>query len=119
VNEHATELFLATTNFTAKSVPLPPGCIVVATHDADGDLDGLSWEQLDLLVRRNRSVTDRDLRILDRRIQRHDRRQARRSRPAAIKAAPTPAASRQKIALFTQVRWGLPLAGTARLSART
>ncbi|SBS76057.1 conserved hypothetical protein [uncultured Mycobacterium sp.] len=99
VNERATELLLATTNFTAKSVPLLPGCIVVATHDADGDLDGLSWEQLDLLVHRNRSVTDRDLRILDRRIQRHDRLQARRSRPAAVKAAPAPAASRQKIAL--------------------
>ena len=99
VNERATELFLATTNFTAKSVPLLPGCIVVATHDADGDLDGLSWEQLDLLVRRNRSVTDGDLRILDRRIQRHDRRQARRSRPAAVKTAPTPATSRLKVAL--------------------
>ena len=58
----ASELFLATTNFTAKAVPLLRGCVVVGTHDADGDLDGLSWQQLDLLVRRNRSVTDRDRR---------------------------------------------------------
>ena len=35
MNQRATELFLATTNFTAKSVPLLPGAIVVATHDAD------------------------------------------------------------------------------------
>ncbi|GAY15762.1 hypothetical protein [Mycobacterium sp. shizuoka-1] len=83
INQRATELFLATTNFTAKSVPLLPGCIVVATHDADGDLDGLSWQQLDLLVRRNRSLTDRDLRILERRIARHDRRQPRPAAPAA------------------------------------
>ena len=98
INQRATELFLATTNFTAKSVPLLPGCIVVATHDADGDLDGLSWQQLDLLVHRNRSLTDRELRILERRIARHDRRQPRRSRPAVtpVPSAPpsTPAASR-------------------------
>jgi hypothetical protein len=99
VNERATELFLATTKFTAKSVPLLPGAIVVATHDADGDLDGLSWEQLDLLVRRNRTVTDRDLRVLGRRIERHDRRQARRPRTAAIKAPSAPTASRLKVAL--------------------
>jgi hypothetical protein len=92
VNQRATESLLATTKFTARSVPLLPGCIVVATHDADGDLDGLSWQQLDLLVRRNRSLTDRDLRVLDRRIARHDRRAARHSRPS-------PTASRQKIAL--------------------
>ncbi|MCX2929366.1 hypothetical protein ORI20_03710 [Mycobacterium sp. CVI_P3] len=86
INECATELLLATTNFTAKSVPLLPGSIVVATHDSRGDLDGLSWQQLDLLVRRNRSLTNRDLRVLGRRIQRHDRRQARRA-PAAPTAA--------------------------------
>jgi hypothetical protein len=88
-NVRATELLLATTNFNAKSVPLLPGSVVVATHDADGDLDGLSWEQLDMLVRRNRSLTDRDLRILDRRIARHDRRLARHSRSAAVIPAPS------------------------------
>lgn len=73
----ASELLLATTNFTAKSVPLLRGCVVVGTHDADGDLDGLSWQQLDLLVRRNRSLTDRDKRVLERRISRDDRRRRR------------------------------------------
>jgi len=90
INEQATEVLLATTNFTAKSVPLLPGCVVVATHDADGDLDGLSWEQLDLLVRKNRTLTTRELRVLDKRIQRHNRRQARPIRPAAV--TPMPAA---------------------------
>jgi len=98
VNVRATELFLATTNFTAKSVPLLPGAIVVASHDADGDLDGLSWQQLDELVCRNRALSDRELRILDRRIARHDRRQARHSRIAAVTPARVPAASRQKVA---------------------
>ena len=32
-NQSATELLLATTTFTAKTVPLLRGCIVVATHD--------------------------------------------------------------------------------------
>jgi hypothetical protein len=87
----ATEVLLATTNFTAKSVPLLPGCVVVATHDADGDLDGLSWQQLEHLVRQNRSLTTRELRVLDKRIQRHNRRQARPVRPAAV--TPLPAAT--------------------------
>jgi hypothetical protein len=78
VNRSATELFLATTGFTAKTVPLLRGSVVVASHDADGDLDGLSWQQLDLLVERNRSVTRRDVRVLGRRIQ-HDLRLERRT----------------------------------------
>lgn len=91
INQHATEILLATTNFTAKSVPLLPGCVVVATHDADGDLDGLSWQQLDLLIRRSHSLSNHDLRVLDRRIQRHERRQVRRSRTAApVAAVPGP-----------------------------
>lgn len=84
VNLRATELLLATTKFTAKSVPLLRGCVVVATHDAEGELDGLSWQQLDLLANRNQSLTDRTLRVLDRRIQRDDRRQARHSRSATV-----------------------------------
>lgn len=98
VNARATEMLLATTTFTAKSVPLLPGAIVVATHDSDGDLDGLSWEQLDELVRRNRSLTDRELRVLDRRIARADRRLARQSPTPAMTPARVAAASRQKIA---------------------
>jgi hypothetical protein len=67
VNRLATELFMATTTFTPRNVPLLRGGVVVATHDSDGELDGLSWEQLDRLVEHNRSVTDRDERIVRRR----------------------------------------------------
>jgi hypothetical protein len=85
-NRTATELLLATTSFTAKTVPLLPGCVVIATHDADGDLDGLSWLQLDLLARKNRSLTNRAARVLGRRIARADRRRQRVTRGA--QAAP-------------------------------
>jgi hypothetical protein len=78
VNQHATEILLATTTFTAKTVPLLHGCVVVATHDSDGDLDGLSWQQLDLLARKSRELTARDERVLARRIAREERRHQRR-----------------------------------------
>lgn len=94
VNRRATELLLATTTFTAKTVPLLRGAVVVATHDADGDLDGLSWQQLDLLAARNRSVSARDERILTRRITRELQR-ARRATPAP---APAPVAARTRAA---------------------
>lgn len=77
VNQFATEMLMATTDFTAKSVPLLRGSVVVATHDADGDLDGLSWQQLDVLAALNRSLTARDERLLQRRIARDERRQSR------------------------------------------
>jgi hypothetical protein len=73
INRTATELLMATTTFTARSVPLLRGTIVVATHDADGDLDGLSWMQLDLLARHNRTVSAHDERIINRRIARDER----------------------------------------------
>jgi hypothetical protein len=76
-NRIATELLLATTSFKARTVPLLRGCVVVATHDADGDLDGLSWQQLDLLPEKRRSLTKRDERILNRRFARDDRRYRR------------------------------------------
>ena len=38
--------------------------VVVATHDHDGDLDGLSWQQLDLLTEKHGAVTARDARRL-------------------------------------------------------
>ncbi len=94
-NQTATELLLVTTDFTAKTVPLLHGCVVVATHDADGDLDGLSWEQLDLLARRNSTVTKRDERVLERRIAR-DNRRVRRS-TAAPAAAAVPANPRAAV----------------------
>ncbi|MFG1934363.1 hypothetical protein ACGFK1_27535 [Mycobacterium sp. NPDC048908] len=88
-NRIATELLLATTSFTAKSVPLLRGHVVVATHDSDGDLDGLSWQQLDLLAQRGRSLTRREERILNRRFAREDRRQQRnRALSAAAEVKP-------------------------------
>lgn len=79
VNQSATELLLATTPFTARNVPLLHGAVVIATHDADGNLDGLSWEQLDLLARKNRALSNRDARALERRIARAARPQKRRA----------------------------------------
>ena len=89
VNRLATEMLLTTTGFTADTVPLLRGAVVVATHDSDGGLDGLSWQQLDLLAERNHSLTRRDGRVLGRRISRDVRssvaRAARsRSRPLIV-----------------------------------
>lgn len=86
VNRVATELLLATTKLTSKTVPLLRGCVVIATHDSDGDLDGLSWQQLDLLARTAGSLSKRDDRALSRRIVRDARRQ-RRITPAVPAAA--------------------------------
>lgn len=73
-NRNATEMLLATTRFTAKTVPLLFGAVVVATHDSVGDLDGLSWKQLNLLSERAAALTRRDDRVLSRRIKREARR---------------------------------------------
>lgn len=91
VNRVATELLLATTKLTAKTVPLLRGTIVIATHDGDGDLDGLSWQQLDSLAQSPLSLAKRDERILQRRINRDLRQQKRRAEAAraAKSAAPT------------------------------
>lgn len=88
VNRHATELLLATTRLTAKTVPLLRGAVVISTHDSDGDLDGLSWAQLDLLVKRHLSVTPREERVLSRRIAR-DTRRRRRSAARGARASAT------------------------------
>lgn len=74
INRNATEMLLATTDFTAKTVPLLRGAVVVATHDAAGDLDGLSWKQLDKLSARAATLTRRDDKILDRRIKQESER---------------------------------------------
>jgi hypothetical protein len=78
VNRSATEMLLATTRFTAKTVPLFRGGVVVATHDSAGELDGLSWQQLDLLIQNSCTLTGRDDRVLSRRITRDERRQERK-----------------------------------------
>jgi hypothetical protein len=90
VNRSATEMLLATTRFTAKTVPLLRGGVVVATHDSDGDLDGLSWQQLELLSQSSRKVTNRDDRVLSRRIGRDHRRQLRHERRSLTVAQATP-----------------------------
>jgi hypothetical protein len=77
VNRSATEMLLATTRFTAKTVPLLRGGVVVATHDSAGELDGLSWQQLDRLIQNSFTLTRRDDRVLSRRITRDERRQQR------------------------------------------
>ena len=79
-NRSATEMLLTTTRFNPKTVPMLRGGVVVATHDADGELDGLSWQQLEVLARRNRSLTRREERALGRRIARDDRRRKRAER---------------------------------------
>jgi hypothetical protein len=76
-NRNATEILLATGRFTAKTVPLLRGCVVVATHDSDGDLDGLSWQQLDHLAHKSRLLSPREDRVLNRRIERDARRHRR------------------------------------------
>lgn len=84
VNRSATELLLATTGFTAKTVPLLRGAVVIATHDSAGELDGLSWQQLELLIRHSHTVTSRDDRVLSRRIKRDARRLQREPATANV-----------------------------------
>jgi len=86
VNRSATEILLATTRFTAKTVPLLRGGVVVATHASAGELDGLSWQQLDLLIQNSCTLTRRDDRVLGRRITREARRLQRN--PVAADSAP-------------------------------
>ncbi len=88
VNRSATEMLLATTRFTAKTVPLLRGGVVVATHDAAGELDGLSWQQLELLIENSCTLTTRDDRVLNRRITRDERRERRNLVAADVPTAP-------------------------------
>jgi hypothetical protein len=87
INRRAIELLLVTTGFTARSVPLLRGAVVVATHDSDGDLDGLSWQQLEALAVASRTLSKRDMRVLDRRIERAERR-LRRTEKVAVASIP-------------------------------
>lgn len=86
VNTKATELLMVTSGFSAKSVPLLHGSVVVATHDHDGDLDGLSWAQMELLVEKFGGVTSRDERRLGKRVLREESRGQRRKADATPKA---------------------------------
>ena len=89
-NTIATELLMASSTFTARTVPLLRGCVVIATHDSDGDLDGLSWQQLDDLARRAHSLSKRDERVLAKRLARDTARKPRPIRtpaPAPVRHA--------------------------------
>jgi hypothetical protein len=90
VNRSATEMLLATTRFTANTVPPLRGGVVVATHDSDGDLDGLSWQQLEVLSQSSHKMTKRDDRVLSRRIARDHRRQLRHERRSVTVAQASP-----------------------------
>lgn len=96
INRTATELLLATTSFTARNAPLLRGGVVIATHDADGDLDGLSWQQLDLLIERHRTLSAGNLRALCRRMNR-DERQRRRTKTVTPTTPVAPAAARTPV----------------------
>ena len=74
----ATEMLLATTRFSAKTVPLLRGGVVVASHDSEGALQGLTRRQMDLLSLRNQQLPRREQWVLGRRIAR-DRRDERRN----------------------------------------
>ncbi len=93
VNRSATEMLLATTGFNAKTVPLLHGGVVLATHDSDGNLDGLSWQQLDLLIKLSATITRRDDRVLNRRTSRDERRQ---QHDHVAEAAPIPVRAGQQ-----------------------
>jgi hypothetical protein len=85
VNRTATEFLLATTAFTPKNVPLLRGTVVIATHDADGELDGLSWQQQDALVTKVRALSKRDEQTLNRRVARLAKRPRRTTGAAAVR----------------------------------
>ncbi|MGJ6127425.1 hypothetical protein QN239_33130 [Mycolicibacterium sp. Y3] len=50
VNRKATEIYLATTGFTPRNVPLMRGIVVLAAHDAAGGLASLTDQQIDTLA---------------------------------------------------------------------
>lgn len=83
VNYGATEILLACTRFTAHDVPLLRGDIVIATHDATGNLASLNDIQIKTLLTTEPSC--QETRILARRFSSDraaQRRQARRGSAA-------------------------------------
>jgi hypothetical protein len=78
VNGTATELLLATTRFSARSVPLLRGDIVLAGHDSDGSLAGLTDAQIHWLL--NSEPSRHNKRVLAHRFSRDERRQRRETR---------------------------------------
>lgn len=77
VNRNATEIYLATTGFTARNVPLMRGIVVLAAHDAAGGLASLTDPQIDTLAGHvERTSWWQDL-VLARRYARDQRRELR------------------------------------------
>jgi hypothetical protein len=66
LNRRAIELLLATANFTASTVPLLRGQVLLASHDSSGHPAGLTKDCLDRLRRPN-ALGWRDHWVLDRR----------------------------------------------------
>ena len=86
INRKATEIYLATTGFTASNVPLLRGIVILATHTAAGELAGLTEAQLDRLINALDSTSWRQDLVLSRRYARDDR-QRRRSVKSANQRA--------------------------------
>lgn len=83
VNRKATEIFLATTRFTASTVPLLRGIVVLTAHDAAGELTGLSDAQVNGLAATCGRTPWREELVLTCRISRDQRTQLRACRAAA------------------------------------
>lgn len=82
VNRKATEIYLATTGFTPRNVPLMRGIVVLAAHDAAGGLASLTDAQIDTLAGHvERTPWWQDL-VLARRYARDRRRELRAVRTA-------------------------------------
>jgi hypothetical protein len=66
LNRRATELLLATTRFTASTVPLLRGQVLLASHDSSGRPAGLTKDCIDRLRKPN-AISWHDHWVLDRR----------------------------------------------------
>jgi len=88
VNRTATEMFLNLTGFSAATVPLLCGNVVITTHGCDGQAAGLTRGQIVYLVGK-REVAWRADRILSRRcarVERHRRIFAEREQQVAMQS---------------------------------
>lgn len=80
VNRKATEMFLATTRFTAANVPLLRGIVVLAAHDGACEPAALDDTQIDTLAETIGSLSWREDLVLSHRIATDQRRRLRASR---------------------------------------
>ncbi len=78
-NRKATEIFLATTKFSARNVPLLRGRLVLATHTPAGDLAGLTDAHMQRIGQVLTSTTWLQRRVLGARLARDERCQRRAS----------------------------------------